>query len=281
MEGKDNKIESNNLINLQGKLIDLSSPKVMGIVNVNSDSFYAGSRANQKEQVLKKVAEHLEGGATFIDVGGISTRPGADLYNVDEELKRVIPAIRWIHESFPEALISVDTFRSEVARRAVNAGAVLINDVYGGRYDESMFKTVADLKVPYILMHSRGFSEDMMRKTDYENITKDVICELSESLSSLRKEGVKDVIIDPGFGFAKKLDDNYTLLHDLNMLKVLGCPVLVGISRKSMIYKKLGVNPEKSLNGTTVLNTLAIDRGAGILRVHDVKPAQEVINLLK
>lgn len=281
MEGKDNKIESNNLINLQGKLIDLSSPKVMGIVNVNTDSFYAGSRTNQKDQILQKVEEHLEAGATFIDVGGISTRPGANLFTVDEEIKRVIPAIEWILEAFPEALISVDTFRSEVAKQAVNAGAMLVNDVYGGRFDESMFKAVADLKVPYILMHSRGFSEDMMKKTEYENVTMDVIRELSEPVSALRDLGVKDIIIDPGFGFAKKMDDNYELLYHLDLLKVLKCPVLVGVSRKSMIYKKLGVNPEESLNGTTVLNTLAIDRGAGILRVHDVKPAQEIINLLK
>jgi dihydropteroate synthase len=253
----------------------------MGILNINDNSFYEGSRILSTQVLHKKVEQYLSEGASVIDVGAVSTRPNADLEDATSEMKRLLPAIQKIRKNFPHAVISVDTFRSEVARAAVLEGADIVNDVYGGRYDNQMFKTIADLNVPYILMHSRGFSKDMMNKTGYDGVAKDVLKELSTPLNELRTMGVKDVILDPGFGFAKSMDENFELLRDLEVLGSLDCPILAGLSRKSMIYKKLQTTPEDSLNGTTVLNTLAVVKGAKILRVHDVKSAAEIIKLLQ
>lgn len=280
MDGKDNKIESNSFMNLSGNLIDFSIPRVMGIVNVNDSSFYKGSRSPATEDVLRKVEQHLKEGADIIDLGAISTRPGADLESSKQEIERLIPVVKAVTDYFPDALLSIDTFRSDVAALAVKEGAHMINDVYGGRYDGEMFESIAKLKVPYILMHSRGFSHDMNEKTGYKHVAHDVVKELSEKLLELRNLGVKDIIIDPGFGFAKTTKENYELLNNLELLSTLGCPVLAGVSRKSMIYKKLDITPQESLNGTTVLNTLAFSKGAKVFRVHDVKPVKEMISLL-
>jgi dihydropteroate synthase len=281
MNREDNKIVTNNSIKIKGSILDLSEPKVMGVLNINDNSFYEGSRVLTSNNLLSKVDQYLSEGAAIIDIGAVSTRPGADLENAKAEMRRLLPAIHDVRKHFPETIISVDTFRSEVAKAAVIEGADIVNDVYGGRYDDEMFNVVAQLDVPYMLMHSRGFSKDMTRKTGYNGVVRDVVKELSYPLKRLRSLGVKDVVLDPGFGFAKTLKENHELLRDLEVLHLLGCPVLAGVSRKSMIYKKLKIKPEDSLNGTTVLNTLAILKGAKILRVHDVKPAVEVINLLK
>ena len=280
MDGKDNKIESNSLINFTGNLMDFSVPRIMAIANINEDSFYKGSRLSGDIEILKRVEKFLLEGADIIDVGAISTRPNADLLDLDAELDRLIPALQLIREEFPEAIISVDTFRSEAARRAIEQGANMINDVYGGRYDDEMFKTVGDLQVPYVLMHSRGFSHDMLDKTGYENVANDIVKELSGKVTQLINNGVKDIIIDPGFGFAKTMEENYELLNHLDVLKIFDYPILAGLSRKSMIYKKLNIDPEQALNGTTVLNTLAYSKGARLFRVHDVKPVKEMIDLL-
>lgn len=280
MDGKDNKIESNISINVGGNLMDFSVPRIMGIINVNDDSFYGGSRAKVESDILSRAERFLMEGADIIDVGAISTRPNADLFNVNVELERLIPAIKAIKREFPDALLSVDTFRSEVAEKAVEEGGDIINDVYGGRFDKDMFETVGKLKVPYVLMHSRGFAGNMKEKTGYKNIINDIISELDAPLNTLRESGVKDIIIDPGFGFAKTISENYKLLNDLALLKALGYPLLVGLSRKSMIYKKLKTEPSDALNGTIVLNTLAYMKGANIFRVHDVKPVKEMITLL-
>ncbi len=280
MDGKDNKIESNNLINFRGNLMDFSVPRVMAIANINEDSFYEGSRLSGEKEILRRVEEFLNEGADIIDVGAISTRPNADLSDLKTELNRLIPAIRLIRKEFPDTVLSVDTFRSEAARQAIDEGADMINDVYGGRYDEEMFKTIGELQVPYVLMHSRGFSHDMIEKSGYDNVANDVIKELSEKVSQLFDAGVKDIIIDPGFGFAKTIEENFKLLNDLESLKVFDSPILAGLSRKSMIYRSLNLDPEQALNGTTVLNTVAYMKGARLFRVHDVKPVKEMIELL-
>ena len=280
MDGKDNKIESNSSINFDGNLMDFSVPRIMAIINVNDDSFYEGSRYALEKDVLMRVQSFLEEGADIIDIGAISTRPNADLHDAEIEMDRLIPAVRSIQREFPSAILSVDTFRSNVAERAIDEGAKMVNDVYGGRYDSQMFKLMGELKVPYVLMHSRGFSKDMNAKTGYENVAIDVVNELSAPLNELRMCGVKDVIIDPGFGFAKSVIENYELLNNLEVIKTMNCPLLVGVSRKSMIYKKLNIDPSEALNGTTVLNTIAYLKGANLFRVHDVKPVKEMITLL-
>lgn len=276
---KDNKIIPNFQLKCKDKLLDLSKPLVMGILNITPDSFYEGSRMKSKDAILATVQTMLEEGASIIDIGGVSTRPGAATVSLEEELNRVIPAIDRIVDEFPDVIISVDTFRAEVASKAVRAGASIVNDVSGGRLDSKMFETIAELDVPYVLMHSRGDSKNMQSLTDYKNVVQDVISELSRDLQKLRSLGVKDIIIDPGFGFAKTIDQNYELLNELEHFKVLGCPLLVGVSRKSMIYKRLKISPEEALNGTTVLNTIGVTKGAKILRVHDVKEAMQVVGL--
>lgn len=267
-------------INCKGKLIDLSTPKVMGIINVTPDSFFKGSRSVEKVDILQKVEKMLIEGATFIDIGGHSTRPHAPAVPEAEELVRVLPAIELIIKEFPDCLISIDTFRSTVAKQAVEAGAVMVNDVSGGLMDENMYQTVVDLGVPYVLMHMRGTVDTMTQFAEYENLSLEVLNEIETKVGKLRALGQKDIIIDLGFGFSKTIDQNYELLNKLELFKMLDCPILVGISRKSMIWKKLGITANEALNGTTVLNTIALQKGANILRVHDVKEAMEVIKLV-
>lgn len=266
-------------INCKGKLVDLGHPRVMGIINTTPNSFYTQSRIQEKDAVLKQVEQFLGEGATFIDIGGHSTKPGADWVPEDDELDRTVPYIEAILEEFPEAIISIDTFRSKVAQRSVEAGAAIINDVSGGNLDDAMFDTVTSLQVPYILMHMKGTPKTMQQNPVYEDVTQEIITELSAKIEDLQKRHVPDIIVDPGFGFGKTLDHNFQLLRQLSLFPQLGLPILVGLSRKSMIKKALNTTPEEGLNGTTVLNTLALEQGANILRVHDVKPAREAITL--
>ena len=266
-------------INCRGELIDLDTPRVMGIINTTPNSFYSQSRLQEQDAILKQVEQFLSEGATFIDIGGHSTKPGADWVPEDEELDRTVPVIEAIVQRFPEARVSIDTFRSRVAQQCVEAGAALVNDVSGGNLDEQMFETVARLQVPYILMHMQGTPKTMQQNPTYEDVTREIIQELSAKIEDLRLRHVPDLVIDPGFGFGKTLDHNFQLLRQLSVFRNLGLPILVGLSRKSMIKKALGVPPEEGLNGTTVLNTLALEQGASILRVHDVKPAAEAITL--
>ncbi|PKP09817.1 MAG: dihydropteroate synthase [Bacteroidetes bacterium HGW-Bacteroidetes-4] len=267
-------------INCKGRLIDLSVPKVMGILNVTPDSFYSISRVSDKEQVKQKVAAMLTNGADFIDVGAYSTRPGADFVSEDEEWNRVEPVLNLIQKEFPEALISIDTYRSSVAQRAVsNFGVALINDISAGNLDAKMFETVAHLNVPYIIMHMIGTPQNMQQNVKYRHLMQEVFTYFAEKIERLKKMQVPDVIIDPGFGFSKTLEQNYEILSKLDEFVIFERPVLVGVSRKTMIYKQLNTDPERALNGTTVLNTLALTKGANILRVHDVKEAKEAVEL--
>jgi dihydropteroate synthase len=272
---------TNKTLNLRGRLIDLGVPRIMGILNITPDSFYEGSRFTTETAILKNTEKMLLDGATFIDVGGYSTRPGAADISVEEETNRVVRAIRTILGSFPEALISIDTFRSEVASAAVLEGAALINDVSGGSLDPAMFETVARLKVPYILMHMRGTPQTMTQHSQYENLVKEITDYFHQKIFQLHQLEVRDIIVDPGFGFAKTPTQNFELLHHLDHFRILGKPILAGLSRKSMIWRTLSLNPEEALNGTTALNTVALLKGAGILRVHDVKEAQQVVQLLQ
>ncbi len=251
----------------------------MGIVNSTPDSFYDGGKTAVLKEALDQVERMLIQGADFIDIGGYSTRPNAEEVRVGEEINRVIPLIEQSIRNFPTAIISIDTFRSEVAKAAIEAGASLINDVSGGSLDDKMFATVADLQVPYVLMHMRGTPATMQKLNVYDHLVKDVISELSAKLNQLRKLAVNDIIIDPGLGFAKSIAQNYEILKNLTYFDILECPLLIGLSRKSMIYKTLGVNVEDALNGTTALNMAALLNGANILRVHDVKEAVETVKL--
>ena len=266
-------------INCKGNLIDLSSPKVMGILNSTPDSFYAGSRNITQDSLLKKAEIMLKDGAAFLDIGGASSRPGAIDISIDEELKRVIPTVELILKHFPETLISIDTFGAEVASQSIEAGAAIINDISAGNLDEEMMGKIAKYQVPYIMMHLRGTPQNMKDLDEYEDLTQEVLFYFSEKIKAARLLGINDIIIDPGFGFSKNVPQNFELLSHLKLLKSLELPVLVGLSRKSTIYKTLGFGPEEALNGTTVLNTLAITKGAHILRVHDVKEAMEVVKL--
>jgi dihydropteroate synthase len=268
-------------LNIGGKLLDLSTPQVMGILNVTPDSFYPGSRVLQVEDAYKKAERMISEGASILDLGGHSTRPGADAVSEEEELKRVLPMVEMIRKRFPEAIISIDTFRSSVARQAVEAEAHIINDIAGGNLDPLMFETVAELNVPYILMHSRGTPQTMKELNQYDDLVTDVLRELQSKIYQLRQLGVKDIVADMGFGFAKNADQNYILLRELKAFQPLDVPLLVGVSRKSMIWRKLDISPDQSLNGTTVLNTVALLNGASILRVHDVKEAVEAVKLIQ
>jgi dihydropteroate synthase len=270
-----------NTINCRGRLIDLAQPHVMGILNITPDSFFEGSRTQTEEQILAKAQGMLEAGATFLDLGGHSTRPGAVGVSESEETDRVLMAAELIIRCFPEALISIDTFRASVARACVGAGACMINDISGGNLDETMFETVAKLKVPYVLMHSRGTPETMMDLNQYNDLVIDILGEIQTKIHQLRSLGQQDIIVDLGFGFAKNADQNYVLLKHLEDFRILNCPILVGVSRKSMIWRKLDITPAQALNGTTVLNTFALMKGANILRVHDVREAVEAIRLLE
>ncbi len=269
----------NKTINCKGQLIDLSQPKVMGILNVTPDSFYDGGRFRNTSSVMRQVDQMLEEGATFIDVGAYSSKPNADDVSETEELQRILPVVDLIIKNFPEILLSVDTFRSEVAKQCIDAGASLINDISAGHLDKNMLKTVAKLKVPYIMMHMRGTPKTMQQQTHYKNLVKEILFYFSERIEKARALGIVDLIIDPGFGFAKTLEQNYELLNKLELLNITDLPLLVGMSRKSMIYKTLDTSAEHALNGTTVLNTIALQKGAHILRVHDVKEAVESIKL--
>ena len=267
-------------INCKGRLIDLSSPKVMGILNSTPDSFFEDSRTQNKSDILKKAEMMLEEGATFIDIGGYSSRPDAENVAENEELKRVVPAIELFVKEFPEILISVDTFRSKVAEEAIGAGAALINDISAGRLDEKMMSIIAQHQVPYIMMHMRGTPKTMKQLTAYDDLVSDITYYFSEKIKEARTLGINDLILDPGFGFAKTTDQNFELLKKSALFSSFKLPVLIGISRKTMIHKTLNISPKKALNGTTVLNTLALTKGAAILRVHDVKEAMETIKLV-
>lgn len=271
-------------INCRGRLLDLSTPKIMAIVNLTPDSFYSESRNTSAESALNRIENALTQGADIIDLGACSARPGAEVPSADEEWQRMKDVLKTARRNFPDAIISIDTFRSQVAEQAVEAGADIINDISGGQIDEQMFGTMARLQVPYVLMHMRGTPATMQQFTNYQNVTSDVIIELSQKLRQLTDLGVHDVIIDPGFGFAKTQEQNYELFAHLSDFKIFELPLLVGISRKSMIYKLFDTTPEKSLNGTTILNTLALQSGASILRVHDVPEAVEarkIVGILK
>jgi dihydropteroate synthase len=278
---QSNVFSTNKTLNAKGQLIDFFVPKIMGILNVTPDSFYDGGKFESVDLALKRCEQLILEGADMIDLGGYSTRPGAADVSVAEELDRVIPILKRLVQSFPKTLFSIDTFRSGVATAAVHEGASIINDVSGGNADPRMFQVVASLKVPYILMHSRGTPKTMATLVHYDNLVRDVALELSKKVSELKSLGVSDIIIDPGFGFAKTIDQNFQLLQALGYLQILEKPLMVGLSRKSMIWKTLETRPEEALNGTTVLNTIALMNGANILRVHDVKEAREAVKLVQ
>lgn len=267
------------LINIKGRLVDFSIPRIMGILNLTPDSFYDGGKHNSDLKYLTKTEQMLRDGADIIDVGAFSSRPGGEWISEDEELERLIFPLEQIIKNFPEAVISVDTFRSNVAKKSVENGAAMINDISAGGLDTEMMKTVSALQVPYIMMHMRGTPQTMNMLTDYKDVVKEVIFYFSEKIREARTAGINDLIIDPGFGFAKTVEQNYEILSKLELFRMLELPVLVGISRKSMIYKLLNINSEQSLNGTTVLNTIALQKGANILRVHDVKEAVECVKI--
>ena len=266
-------------LNCKGKLLAIDKPLVMGIINTTPDSFYDGSRKQSGESVLKQATKMLTEGADIIDVGGQSTRPGSERISAKEELKRVLPAVEIILKNFPDTIISVDTYQSEVAVELINAGASIINDVSAGNLDSSMIETVAKLQVPYVCMHMKGTPQDMQQQSNYENVTTELLDFFIQKIDECKRAGINDVIIDPGFGFGKTIAHNFTLLKELLVFKMLEKPIMAGLSRKSTIYKTLGITAEEALNGSTVLHTLALLNGANILRVHDVKEAKEVIAL--
>ena len=267
-------------INCNGTLINLSTPKVMGIVNVTPDSFFDGGKLTNSNEILFQVEKMLVDGATFIDLGGYSSKPGAEFVSETEELNRVIPVVKLLVEKFPDILLSIDTFRSEVAKQAIENGAALINDISAGLLDEKMLETVAKLQVPYIMMHMKGTPQTMQSLANYEDLLKEMNYYFSERIAKARRFGLNDIIIDPGFGFAKTLEHNYELLQNLELLQFHDLPILAGISRKSMIYKALETAPEEALNGTTFLHAFCLQKGANILRVHDVKEAVECVKLM-
>ncbi|MCK7555142.1 dihydropteroate synthase [Chitinophaga sedimenti] len=268
-------------INCRGKLLDLSTPVVMGIMNINEDSFFAGSRSHGLHEVNERAGKLLAEGAAILDLGGQSTRPGAVQVSEEEEASRVIPAIHAIIHHHPEAIISVDTYFASVAEKAVLAGASIVNDISAGELDKQMIPTVARLNVPYVAMHMKGHPETMQKEARYHDVVQEVLDYFIRKMETLRQAGIKDMIIDPGFGFAKNMEHNYQLLNGLHAPEMLGAPILAGVSRKGMIYKLLNTTAEEALNGTTVLHTLALQQGAAILRAHDVKPAAEVIRIMQ
>jgi len=276
---KDTFFQKKATLNAAGKLIDLSRPKVMGIINLTPDSFYEGSRKQNLTNILQQAEKMLNDGAAFLDLGAYSSRPGADDISVQEEMDRLLPAVEAIAKQFPHAVISVDTFRASVAEAAVKAGANIINDISGGQLDADMFATVARLQVPYILMHMKGTPQNMNSLASYDDVFSEVYDYFVARYHQLKQLGVKDVIIDPGFGFAKKPEHGYALMNRLQEFNALQLPILAGVSRKKMIYGLLGVTTTDALNGTTVLNTIALIKGANILRVHDIKEAVEAIKI--
>ena len=266
-------------LNAGGRLIDLVGPKIMGIINITPDSFYAGSRKQGIDEAMQQAEKMLNEGATFLDLGAYSSRPGAEDISLQEETDRLLPVVEAIVGRFPDAVLSVDTFRSQVAEVAIKAGAHIINDISGGQLDPEMFATVARLQAPYILMHMKGTPQNMNQQAHYEDVFAEVYDYFVDRYHQLKLLGVHDVIIDPGFGFAKKVEHSYALMNRLQDFNMLQLPVLVGISRKKMIYGLLGIPPEEALSGTTVLNTIALTKGANILRVHDVKEAVETVKI--
>ena len=267
-------------VNIKGDLMNFSVPKIMGILNVTPDSFFDGGKYNSSYKILKQVEKMIISGADIIDVGGYSSRPGASDISINEELSRVIPVIKLIRKKFPNSLISIDTFRSKVANESIISGADIINDISGGSLDPKMFITAAKLKVPYILMHMKGNPRNMMKNSNYSEITYEVSKYFSEKIEKARIEGINDLIIDPGFGFSKTIEQNYELLSNLDFLKQFEKPILVGVSRKSMIYKIINSSPENALNGTSILHTILLLKGANILRTHDVKETFECIKII-
>ncbi|CAI8217421.1 MAG: Dihydropteroate synthase [Flavobacteriaceae bacterium] len=268
-------------INCKGTLIDLVRPRVMGIINVTPDSFYDGGVTTLEHQIIKQASQMLDQGATILDVGGYSSRPGATDISEEQEIDRVIPAIKAIIEAYPKALISIDSFRSNVVKQAVKAGACIANDISAGKLDPKMIETIGDLQIPYCMMHMRGTPQTMKSLTDYKNITKEVLFYFSERVAAARAHNINDIIIDPGFGFAKTTHQNFELLNHLELFESLDIPLLAGVSRKSMVYKTLDITPKQALNGTTALHMVALQKGARILRVHDVQPAIECIKLFE
>ena len=269
-------------INVNGKLMDLSQPQVMGILNVTPDSFYAGSRGVAERDIIDRLRQMTDEGASIIDIGAYSSRPDADDVGTEEEMARLRHALNLVRQHQPDAVVSVDTFRADVARMCVEEyGVAMVNDISAGEMDDEMFPTIARLGVPYIAMHMKGTPQTMQINPQYEHFLKEIFYFFSEKVQKLRDLGVKDIIIDPGFGFGKTMEHNYQLMNHLEEFKLFGLPLLVGISRKSMIYKLLGTTPEEALNGTTVLNTIALQKGAHILRVHDVKAAVEAVKIVE
>jgi len=267
-------------LNCKGRILHIDKPIVMGIINITPDSFYSGSRYESQDAILNKAAQMMNDGATILDIGGQSSRPGSERLSAEAELERVMESVLLIRKEFPEAFISIDTFYSLVAKEAIEAGADMVNDISAGSLDAKLIETVANLQVPYVLMHMKGNPQNMQEQTDYENVTSSVFNFLNQKKSELLQAGVKDILVDPGFGFGKNIAQNFELLKNLSDFKALDAPILLGISRKSTVYKTLDVSAEAALNGTSVLNTIGLLNGASILRVHDVKEAKEVIQLV-
>ena len=268
-------------INCKGKLIDLLTPKVMGIINLTPDSFYDGGKFCSEKEVICQAQKMLEEGATFLDIGGYSSRPGAKFVSEEDELNRLLPVVKTLIKEFPNVNLSIDTFRSKIAKTCLENGACMINDISAGLLDPQMLGVIANYKVPIVMMHMRGTPETMMLNTNYENLTNDIIYFFSERIAKARALGINDIIVDPGFGFSKKIDQNFELFNNLEQFLFLNTPILIGISRKSMIQKILNTSATESLNGTTALHSIALQKGVSILRVHDVKEAYETISLLQ
>jgi len=280
MDHKNTVFSAKRIINVSGRLLQIDEPLVMGVINLTPDSFYEGSRTD-RESIVDNASRLLTEGATLLDIGGQSTRPGATIIPEEDELARVIPAIEAVHQAFPEAIISVDTFRSRVAGEAVEAGASMINDVSAGEMEEGFLETVAALQVPYVLMHMQGTPATMQQDPTYDDVVDDILGFFIGKIATLRELGVKDIILDPGLGFGKTVAHNYEIVKKLDSFKVTGLPIMVGASRKSMVCRLLDVKPEEALNGTTAIHTLSLLNGASILRVHDVREAREAVRIVK
>ena len=280
MDNKDTYFSSKCTINCLGRLLDLTSPIVMGIINITPDSFYSASRSRTADEIVKKAEKHLSEGAAILDIGAVSTRPGAEQITESEESERLIHALKAIRKTFPDAILSVDTYRSSIARRLYyDFGIGMVNDISAGNLDADIFTVIAEIKVPYVMMHMQGTPATMQHAPAYTQVVHEIISFFSEKIRKIQRLGINDIILDPGFGFGKTIEHNYEILCNLTDFRIFGLPIMVGLSRKSMIYKHLGCTPENALNGTTVLNTIALMKGTSILRVHDVKEAVETVNL--
>ena len=280
MSHKDKYFQNKTMINFSGKLVDISKPLVMGILNCTPDSFFDGGKNNTEDLAIQHAGRMINEGADIIDIGGMSTKPNSKLIDAKEELSRVLPIIKKIKKAYPDQILSIDTYRSEVADAAINEGVSMVNDISAGMLDNKLWAVVKKYNAPYVLMHMKGTPQNMQDNPTYEDVVEEVMRFLSEKVNALNQFGINDVVIDLGFGFGKKRVHNYTLLKNLDIFRILNKPILVGISRKSMIYRQLDTTVEEALNGTTVLNTFALTKGANILRVHDVKEAKETIKLM-